>query len=437
MYIPQQYREKEKALLAGVSLPGQVSGNIQENMRELQQLARTAGLEVVDSMVQDRQQIHPAFYIGGGKVNELKQRVQSEKVDVVIFDDDLGPAQIRNLEKQLSVKIIDRSSLILDIFARHARTREAKTQVELAQLQHLLPRLTRQWTHLSRQVGGIGTRGPGETQLETDRRLIRKRIEKLRVELGQIDRQRATRRKNRQGIFRCALIGYTNVGKSTLMNLLSGSEVLVENQLFATLDSTVRKVYLNSDHQLLLSDTVGFIRKLPTQLVASFKSTLDEVMEADLLLHVVDTSHPHFPEQMQTVMSVLEELQVHHKPVLIVFNKIDRLEELGLLQSLKKQYPQSVFVSAVRHIGVERLKQKLLELVEQNFVREQLTVPVAHQKFLHYIHHTAAVEEQKYLNSAVEITFRCDPKTYQQIMQRYRQIKRKARENLKSKEQAQ
>lgn len=422
MISTEKLREKERAVLVGVELPGQPNGECRENLNELAQLARTAGLEVSGSLVQDRERIHPAYFIGTGKVNELHDLVQEADAGVVIFDEDLSPAQTRNLEKMLGVKIIDRTILILDIFAKHAHTREAKTQVELAQLQYLLPRLTRQWSHLSRQVGGIGTRGPGETQLETDRRLVRNRIEKLRSALSRIDRQREVRRKNRRGIFRAALVGYTNVGKSTILNLLSGAEVLVENQLFATLDSTVRRVHLDRDHPVLISDTVGFIRKLPPHLVASFKSTLDEVREADLLLHVVDVHHRQFRSQMSTVMSILEELDVHRKPILIIFNKIDLLDEMGALPALKAQYPDSVFISASRLIGVEGLKRQLIQFIEKSFVKERLLVPLRLQKFLHYIHSVAAVEELQYHEAETEIVFRCSRPVHSQIIKRFRSL---------------
>jgi GTP-binding protein HflX len=274
----------EKSLLVGVVLPHMSRWEIEENLEELGLLAQTAGVDIVDHLIQGLERINPAHFIGTGKVGELSRLVKALNISTVIFDSDLTPAQIRNLERATEAKIIDRSTLILDIFAKHARTREAKTQVELAQLQYLLPRLTRQWVHLSRQVGGIGTKGPGETQLETDRRLVRNRIESLRRELTKIDQQRLTRRKGRENTFKISLVGYTNVGKSTIMNLLSGSDVLVEDQLFATLDSTTRRVRLSEDHEILLSDTVGFIRRLPHHLIASFKSTLDEVRSADLLL---------------------------------------------------------------------------------------------------------------------------------------------------------
>jgi len=384
-------------------LPDQQNGEYEENLKELEQLARTAGLEICGNLTQERQRINPAYFIGSGKVNELSELIQTTGSNVVIFDEELSPAQIRNLEKVLKIKVIDRSTLILDIFAKHARTREAKTQVELAQLEHLLPRLTRQWSHLSRQVGGIGTKGPGETQLETDRRLIRTRIEKLRRDLATIDRQRTVQRKNRKKLFRGALIGYTNVGKSTIMNMLSGSQVLVENQLFATLDSTIRRV-------------------------ASFKSTLDEVREADILLHVVDITHPQFREQMHVVMNVLEDLGVHQKPMLIIFNKIDKLKEIGFIGTLKKQYPSAVFISAIRHIGVESLKKALIAHIEKEFILGQLEIPIQHQKFIHYLHSVAVVQSQEYLGDLVNISFKCHRTIYWQLLAKYQNINKKETE---------
>jgi GTP-binding protein HflX len=411
--------EKQNAILIGLELPGQKREETKENLEELTRLAQTAGLEVKEVIWQSRQKINPAYFIGPGKVEEVTRLVEETESRIIVFDEDLAPAQIRNLEKSLEVKIIDRSTLILDIFAKHARTKEAKTQVELAQLQYLLPRLTRQWTHLSRQVGGIGTRGPGETQLETDRRLVRRRIEKLRQELSRIDNQRRVRRQNREGNFRVALIGYTNVGKSTIMNLLSGSDVLVENQLFATLDSTIRNVKLNNSHHILLSDTVGFIRKLPTHLIASFKSTLDEVIDADLLLHVVDISHSYFRDQMQVVMKTLEELGAHNKSVLILFNKIDLVQELGLINSLKTQYPESVFISAQKHIGIEGFKNKLVQIIEKNFIHAKIKVPMSDQKFIHYIHQVSKIESTSYEDGMVEMFFSCEKPVFDQIVQKH------------------
>ena len=406
LYKTVHVDEGERAILVGVSLPHLQRWELEDNLFELKQLARTAGVTVVGELVQERRQINPTYFIGSGKVEELIQMIRALNVSSIIFDDDLSPAQARNLEKATGAKIVDRSLLILDIFAQHARTREAKTQVELAQLQYLLPRLTRQWSHLSRQVGGIGTKGPGETQLETDRRLIRNRIQVLSRALNRIDRQRATRRKRRQHVFKAALIGYTNVGKSTLMNLLSGAGVPVENQLFATLDSTVRRVWLDENHQILLSDTVGFIRKLPHHLVASFKSTLDEVREADLLLHVVDVAHPAFRQQIATVNQVLDELKVGDKPVLMVFNKIDLVREKQLIGLLRQEYPASVFVSAARQIRIGYLKQALIEFIDSHFVEDQVDIPLTLSGLVNRVYELAQVKETTYSDHSVRLRFR-------------------------------
>lgn len=407
MYDNLQILKPEKAILVGVILPRQSRWEVKDNIAELRSLADTSGVTVVDQLVQERPHIDPAHFIGKGKVDELTGMVKMHDVSTVIFDDDLSPAQARNLEKATGAKIIDRSGLILDIFAQHARTREARTQVELAQLQYLLPRLTRQWTHLSRQVGGIGTKGPGETQLETDRRLVRQRIETLRKELQKIDQQRQTRRKGRTAIFRASLVGYTNVGKSTIMNLLSGADVLVENQLFATLDSTVRRASLDLQHEILLSDTVGFIRKLPHNLIASFKSTLDEAVEADLLLHVVDVSHPAFNEQIHVVNEVLQEINAGEKPVLMIFNKIDLLEEKAMINTIKQQYPNSVFVSATRHIRIKQLKQELINFIEKNFVESTIEIPLKHSRLVNTVYSLAIVTGQEYSDSHAILRFRC------------------------------
>ncbi|MCK4893457.1 MAG: GTPase HflX [Calditrichia bacterium] len=415
----EEVKGHQKTVLVGLGLPGQEKEEKLDNLSELSQLAKTAGLEVKHQFIQERARIHAAYFIGPGKVSELSELLQELDAGIVVFDDDLSPAQIRNLEGMLQAKVIDRSTLILDIFAKHARTREAKSQVELAQLQYFLPRLTRQWTHLSRQVGGIGTRGPGETQLETDRRLIRKRIEKLRNDLHQFDKQQKVRRQQRQKLYQASLIGYTNVGKSTIMNLLSDADVLVENQLFATLDSIVRRIQLNDGHEILLSDTVGFIRKLPHHLIASFKSTLDEISEADLLLHVVDIHHPFFQHQIHTVIQICEKLQVHHKPVLIIFNKMDLLKDQGILQLLRKKYPDAIFLSATRNIGVESLKQKMIEFIEKNFVKILLRIGVQNQKFIHFIHSVSHVLEIDYQDHLVEMTLKCDLDSAEKIRSLY------------------
>jgi len=312
----------ERAVLVGLATPTQNKEKVNEYLSELAFLVETAGGIAVKRFVQSLSYPNPKTYVGSGKLDEIFQYVKAEEIDLVVFDDELGPSQLRNLERVLECKILDRTNLILDIFAKRAQTAHAKVQVELAQYQYLLPRLTRMWTHLERQRGGIGLRGPGETEIETDRRIIRDKISLLKKRLKEIDKQKATQRKNRGKLVRVALVGYTNVGKSTLMNLLSKSDIFAENKLFATLDTTVRKVVIEN-LPFLLSDTVGFIRKLPHGLVESFKSTLDEVRESDILVHVVDISHPEFEDQIQTVRQTLSEIGVGDKDVIMVFNKID------------------------------------------------------------------------------------------------------------------
>lgn len=376
-------QEREKAVLVGVSTPGQPEEKTREYLDELQFLADTAGAEVVGTLTQKLQHPNPATYIGSGKLEELGEMVRALEANLVIFDDELSATQIRNLEKFLQVKILDRTNLILDIFAGRARTSYARAQVELAQYEYLLPRLTRMWTHLERQKGGIGLRGPGETQIETDRRIIQQKIALLTEKLKKIDRQMATQRKHRGDMVRVALVGYTNVGKSTLMNLLSKANVFAENKLFATLDTTVRKVVLH-DVAFLLSDTVGFIRKLPTQLVESFKSTLDEVRESDLLLHVVDISHPAFEDHIIAVNQTIQELlQGQVKKIVMVFNKIDLYQpakrdpdDLSPLQKdqmtlddwqqtwMAKASGDCVFISAEKKINIDSLREVLYREVK-------------------------------------------------------------------------
>ncbi|WP_293297778.1 GTPase HflX [Allomuricauda sp.] len=315
--------EYEKAVLIGVMNQHQNEEKVKEYLDELEFLTYTAGGEVAKRFVQKVDVPNPKTYIGSGKMEEVQRFVKENEIGSVIFDDELSPAQQNNIEKLLRCKVLDRTSLILDIFAQRAKTSYARTQVELAQYEYLLPRLTGLWTHLERQRGGIGMRGPGETEIETDRRIVRDRIALLKKKLAKIDRQMETQRGNRGSLVRVALVGYTNVGKSTLMNVISKSDVFAENKLFATLDTTVRKVVLGN-LPFLLSDTVGFIRKLPTQLVESFKSTLDEVREADLLLHVVDISHPNFEDHISSVTQILDEIESSDKPTIMVFNKIDQ-----------------------------------------------------------------------------------------------------------------
>ncbi|WP_443936994.1 GTPase HflX [Pedobacter sp. MW01-1-1] len=314
--------KQERAILVGVITPGVKDEQAKEYLDELAFLVETAGGIVEKNFTQKMLKPERATFVGTGKLEEIKAYVKSEEIDTVIFDDELSPSQLRNIERELGVKILDRSNLILDIFANRAQTAQAKTQVELAQLQYLLPRLTGMWTHLERQKGGIGMRGPGETQIESDRRIILTKISLLKERLRQIDKQNETQRKNRGQLIRVALVGYTNVGKSTIMNMLSKSEVFAENKLFATLDTTVRKVVIEN-LPFLLSDTVGFIRKLPHHLVECFKSTLDEVREADILIHVVDVSHPNFEDQIHIVNETLKDIGAIDKDMILVFNKID------------------------------------------------------------------------------------------------------------------
>ncbi len=375
--------KQETAVLIAVQPQGQRDAQAKEYLDELEFLAETAGVKTLKKFTQKLEYPDPRTYIGKGKLEEVRLYVEEYKADTVIFDDELSPSQIRNVERELNCKILDRANLILDIFATRAQTAQAKAQVELAQTQYILPRLTRMWTHLSKHQGGVGTRGPGEKEIETDRRLIRDRISLLKERLADIDKQNFTRRKNRDNILRVALVGYTNVGKSTIMNLLSKSDVLAENKLFATLDSTVRKVVLDNT-PFLLSDTVGFIRKLPHMLVESFKSTLDEVREADLLLHVVDISHPNFEEQIKVVKDTLLEIKAEHKPVLMVMNKIDLYkaeehisyaendDEIDIpvtLSQLKrswmaKENAPAVFISATDKQNVEELRDKILTFLK-------------------------------------------------------------------------
>ena len=356
----------EKAVLVGINYSSQTNDQTKEFLDELAFLALTSGAKTIQRFTQSLKIAHSTTFVGKGKLNEIEIFVKEKEIDLVIFDDDLTPSQLRNIEKQLCCKILDRSNLILDIFASRARTAHAKTQVELAQYQYLLPRLTRMWTHLERQKGGIGMRGPGETQIETDRRIINQKISNLKLKLTKIDKQKFAQRKNRGNMVRVALVGYTNVGKSTLMNIVSKSKVFAENKLFATLDTTVRKVVVDQV-PFLLSDTVGFIRKLPHQLIESFKSTLDEVRDADVLIHVVDLSHSVYQDQMNSVNETLNELLPKSKATIICFNKIDRIksEELKALKEFWKNKDfQVVFISAVQKIGIDNLKKELFNKVK-------------------------------------------------------------------------
>jgi GTP-binding protein HflX len=373
---------KEKAILIGVITPEQNKNQAEEYLDELAFLAKTAGAIPVKKITQKLAVPNNKTFIGKGKIEEVKEIAKEMEVELIIFDDDLSPVQLRNIEKVLECKILDRSNLILDIFASRARTANAKTQVELAQYQYLLPRLTRMWTHLERQKGGIGMRGPGETQIETDRRIINQKISLLKKQLEKIDKQKITQRKGRENMIRVAVVGYTNAGKSTLMNQLSKSEVFAENKLFATLDTTIRKVVIEN-LPFLLADTVGFIRKLPHQLVESFKSTLDEVRESDLLLHVVDISNPNFESQIEVVNQTLAEIGASEKPMVLVFNKMDafsyiekeeddltpKTRENFSLEDLQKTWiskleENTIFISALNKTNFQQLRKLLYEKVK-------------------------------------------------------------------------
>ncbi len=351
----------ERAILVALNTKYLSRETVEEHLSELEELAITAGAETVIKLIQDRYAMDPAFYIGKGKAEEIAQLTELNNIDLVIFDDDLTPVQVRNLEKLVNKKIVDRSGLILDIFASRAKTKEAKTQVELAQLQYMLPRLTRAWTHLSKQLGGIGTKGPGETQIETDRRMIRTRISHLKEKLIKIESQRETQSLSRKDLIKISLVGYTNAGKSTLFNLLTSADVFAEDKLFATLDSTTRSLELNKNQKILLSDTVGFIRKLPPNLVASFKSTLNEVRDADIILHVIDLSHQYYEDHIQVVEETLKEFGGNKKTIIKVFNKVDLVIDKSKINYVLNKYDNSVVISAHRGINISCFKRKNLK----------------------------------------------------------------------------
>ncbi|MBT7524456.1 MAG: GTPase HflX [Candidatus Marinimicrobia bacterium] len=362
-------KNKEKALLVGVIYGKLDQYKVEEHLKELELLAKTAGADVVGKITQKLSSINPSFFIGSGKAKQIIKQAEELGVSLIIFDDELSPAQIKNYSNLVkNIKVIDRSALILDIFSQHAKTKEAKTQVELAQLEYMLPRLTRAWTHLERQMGGIGARaGAGETQIEVDRRLLRNRISKLKKELEKIEKERETQSKNRSNEFKVALVGYTNAGKSTLMKTISGADVLIKNQLFATLDTTIRTVKLDNSHKILLSDTVGFVRKLPHHLVASFRSTLKEVVEAELILIMLDASSNEVNEHYNTILDVLKDLGVKRHSYLIILNKIDNENVDKKISYLKRIFPEAIFISALNKLMIDSLTEKIIEIMDENF----------------------------------------------------------------------
>lgn len=414
MFEVAKLRIKEKAILVGVKLPGVNRFSIEESLEELALLAETAGGEVLETVIQERQKLNPAFFIGKGKTDQIKSLSQRLGANIIIFNDDLTPAQVYNLEKNLDIKVIDRSWLILDIFAKRARSKEAKVQVELAQLKYLLPRLTRGWTHLSRQWGGIGTKGPGETQLEMDRRRVNRKIQELEKGLLKIDKERTVQRKRREDIFKVTLVGYTNVGKSTLFNQLTSSSAFVEEKLFATLDSTTRLLKISENGKLtegvkiVITDTIGFIRKLPHHLVASFKSTLDEVRLADLLLHVVDISHSDFLQHIAKVNQVLSELGSLDKPTLMTYNKIDKLPQAYTLNLSSASHQESgrIFVSAMNNIGIGDLAERITEFAKGEWAEASLYLGNGNSDLLPYVYKMGVVMESKFEKDGIRLRIR-------------------------------
>ncbi len=406
---------KERAILIGIKNRRIPKKTAEEHLNELEMLAETAGAETLIKIIQERERIDPAYFIGKGKAEEIAELVELNDISLVIFDEDLNPTQVRNLEKLINRKIMDRSGLILDIFASHAKTNQAKTQVELAQLQYMLPRLTRAWTHLSKQYGGIGTKGPGETQIETDRRLIRNRISKLKEKLKKIESQQITKSLPRKGFFKVSLVGYTNAGKSTLLNLLTKADVLTEDKLFATLDSTTRSLKLGKNKTVLVSDTVGFIRKLPHHLVASFKSTLNVVRDADLILHVIDISNPAFEDHIKVVDDTLKELQCDKKYQIKVFNKVDLLEDKRTIEYVLNKYKNAIVLSAARGMNINKLKEMINEIYENNFVEDSIKISINKPELIAKIHSMANVLSVKYDDELSTIRFRTDLANYNKI----------------------
>lgn len=405
----------EKALLVGITLPGIPRWEAEYTLEELASLTNTAGAEVVQQrIIQERKKIDPATFIGSGKVEFIANLSKELNVDTIIFDAELSPAQVKNLERITEKKIIDRTGIILDIFAYRAKTKEAKTQVELAQLQYLLPRLTKFWSHLSRQVGGIGTRGPGETQLEVDKRIIRDKISHLKENLKKIAKQRELRRRQRSDEFKVSLVGYTNAGKSTLLNALSNSNVFVEDRLFATLDPTVKIVNITQTRKFLLIDTVGFIQKLPPNLVASFRSTLEEIVDSDLLLHVIDSSYPEIDKHIKAVNKVLSDLQILDKPTIFVFNKIDKLEENNIKISTLEYNPH-VFVSAKYNKNLDKLLNLINRHLNEHFISLEITLPIEKSNKIAKLYQIADILEKKYNNNDVIIKFEINKKYLKEL----------------------
>ena len=416
-----EIRKSENAFLVGVSHGDQTTEVVKEHLSELKMLAETAGAKVVGQITQKLRKINPQYFIGKGKALQIIDQAKILNVKLIIFDDELNPGQVKNfLRLAKNIKIIDRNGLILDIFRKHAQTREAKTQVELAQLEYILPRLTRQWSHLERQMGGIGTlAGMGESQIEVDRRLIRQRISKLKKNLTYIEKERQTQSKRRKDEYRVALVGYTNAGKSTLMRALSGEDVLIQDQLFATLDTTIRKVQLDKYHSILLSDTVGFIRKLPHDLVASFRSTLLEVLESNLILVVLDAASAQVSEHLKTIGEVLKELGAERYEALTVLNKIDLISENGKMNYLKRKYPDAIMVSAKDQLRLDRLIAEMIRSMNADYETVEITFSYEQGKELAKAQENVEVLERHYQNDSIRLKIKGRRNRVKQIINQY------------------
>ena len=409
---------REKALLIGVLINEQNSEILNEHIDELKLLAETAGAIVVGEIYQSIKKINSQYFVGKGKALQIVDQAKELKVKLIIFDDELTPSQIKNfLQLAKEIKIIDRNGLILDIFSKHAKTRESKTQVELAHLEYMLPRLTKQWSHLERQMGGIGTRaGMGESQIEIDRRLIRQRISKLKKELIQIEKERKIQSKMRNNKYRVSLVGYTNAGKSSLMKCLSGENVYIQNQLFATLDTTIRRVDLDKNHSILLSDTVGFIRKLPHDLVASFKSTLFEVIESDLILIVLDASSNQIKEHMYTINNVLTELESEDIKTMIILNKIDLIKTKKRIKFLKKNYPDAVMISAIDHLRINKLINRIINIMNEEYETIEISFPYTEARQISMAQRDVEVLDRSYKDDRINLKIKGPKQTIQKIL---------------------
>jgi len=414
----RQAESSELALLIAVRFSDTSEEEIHIQLDELELLADTAGAISGNRIIQRRTRIDAATFVGKGKITSIISQAKELKVHLIIFNDDLSPTQIKNIQKLAgdSIKVLDRTGLILDIFDSHARSKEAKTQIKLARLEYMLPRLTRQWTHLERQMGGVGTRGgPGEAQIEIDRRLIRNQITKLKIDLNKIQKQHETQTQNRDKIYKIALVGYTNAGKSTLMKALSGSNVYIQDQLFATLDTTTRKVNLGGGISFILSDTVGFIRKLPHDLVASFRSTLSEVKDADLILRVCDASSLQMNAHMKTIDEVLKSLDITHENQLMVINKIDLVRDLDLIKGFKMAYPDAQLISAHKSLKINKLKNKIVDIIKSKFIRKILKLRYDQLKNIEIIYDGLNVISRKDKYDGIEIEVEGDVQTVVKI----------------------